>query len=52
MSETTPLNNLADNEIAIPVKGNHQVNDGWLVFDKTTGNNVAYISENGIRTEY
>lgn len=52
MPEEHAINTLAENEVIIEVKGNRQVNDGWLVFDKVTGNNVAYISESGIRTNY
>lgn len=46
------LFNLAENEVVFPVKGNAQILDGWLVFNKATGAAVAYISENGVRTNY
>ena len=50
MPEDHAINALAENEIVIPAKGNRQVNDGWLVFDKVTMESVAYISESGVRT--
>lgn len=52
MANTHPLFELAENEVVFAVKKNEQVNDGWLVFSKTTGAAVAHISEDGVRTDF